>query len=1063
MTAAATQRTLLAAATIVALSGLVAVGSAGGSHSDRRDREAPTPPANVHVVAATQSSVSVDWDPAQDNVAVTGYYLYADGDRFRVSSTAYTVQNADCGQSIAIAVVAYDAAGNRSALASAIVSTAPCPDRQPPSAPQGFRQAATTQTSAVIEWIPSTDDVGVVRYGVYRGAQMVGAPTSPNAALTGLSCGSSTQFQVDAVDAAGNRSLRSSVWVSASDCSDGQPPSTPTGLSVTSRDTTSVSLAWNPSTDDVGVADYRVSVGNVPATTTTQPEGTVSGLTCGTTYSFGVDASDVAGNRSSTATVSAATTACPTPPPPTSEWTVCATEGQQCTFTGSKDVRYGANGTYTAPRTFSAPVSCSNTVFGDPVPGVAKRCELRDASSTTPPPPPPPASEWTVCASEGQQCTFTGSKDVRYGANGTYTAPRTFSAPVSCSNAVFGDPLRGVAKRCELRDTSSTTPPPPPPPAGDTIPPSPPTSLAVSASSNSSVSLTWSAATDNVGVTGYDAFANGVKSLTVAQRPAVLAGLKCGTAYQLGLEAFDGAGNRSARAGLTTSTAPCTDTQAPTAPQNVAATSRTETSIALSWSGSTDNVGVTAYGLYRGGAFQSPVSGTTGLYTGLSCNTNYTLAVDARDAAGNASARTTVMVSTTACPDTTPPSVPTGLAASNVTQSGLTLAWNATTDNVGTTGYDVYRNGSKVAYATTTSAAQTGLSCGTPYTFGVVARDAAGNSSAAAQRSVSTAACSTPPPPTSGWTVCATEGQQCTFTGSMDVRYGANGTYSSPRTFSAPVSCSNTVFGDPVPGVAKRCELSAASSTAPPPPPPPPPPSSPPPSGGTALDDFADFRNNVWTETFLNRWAPPAKSWTALGYTGPAWSDGSGIYEVSTPHGRGFRFLQGTAVPRASGSGVQMADIDSIVDHQSYIGVVTDVSGKVMFPASGNPNGFPAYGDWNTLWEFTEGVAVFNQFGVDALANKLYVRSFNPATGGTRKAHAPSTLQYDRWYDFRWQIKWSRGSAGFVNFWIDGQQIASWTGANLPSSSPAPWLQWGWYGGNQNMKNEVLYAALRKA
>ena len=103
------------------------------------------------------------------------------------------------------------------------------------------------------------------------------------------------------------------------------------------------------------------------------------------------------------------------------------------------------------------------------------------------------------------------------------------------------------------------------------------------------------------------------------------------------------------------------------------------------------------------------------------------------------------------------------------------------------------------------------------------------------------------------------------------------------------------------------------------------------------------------------------------------------------------------------------------------------------------------------------------RLGVDALANKLYVRSFNPATGGTRKAHAPSTLQYDRWYDFRWQIKWSRGSDGFVNFWVDGQQIASWTGANLPSSSPAPWLQWGWYGGNQNMTNEVLYAALRKA
>ena len=123
---------------------------------------------------------------------MTGYNVYDDGMRFRVSSTGYTVQNADCGQSVVISVTAYDAANNRSSPASAIVSTAPCGDLQPPSAPSGFVQAATTQTSAVIEWAPATDNVGVVRYGVYRGVQTVGAPTSPSAALTGLSCGLST-------------------------------------------------------------------------------------------------------------------------------------------------------------------------------------------------------------------------------------------------------------------------------------------------------------------------------------------------------------------------------------------------------------------------------------------------------------------------------------------------------------------------------------------------------------------------------------------------------------------------------------------------------------------------------------------------------------------------------------------------------------------------------------------------------------------------------------------------------------------------------------------------------
>ena len=91
------------------------------------------------------------------------------------------------------------------------------------------------------------------------------------------------------------------------------------------------------------------------------------------------------------------------------------------------------------------------------------------------------------------------------------------------------------------------------------------------------------------------------------------------------------------------------------------------------------------------------------------------------------------MVSTTTCPDTTAPSTPTGLAVSNVTQTGLALTWNPSGDNVGVTGYDVYRNGAKVASISSTSTTQSGLLCGTSDTFGVVARDVAGNSSQKAQ------------------------------------------------------------------------------------------------------------------------------------------------------------------------------------------------------------------------------------------------------------------------------------------------------------------------------------------
>jgi chitodextrinase len=105
------------------------------------------------------------------------------------------------------------------------------------------------------------------------------------------------------------------------------------------------------------------------------------------------------------------------------------------------------------------------------------------------------------------------------------------------------------------------------------------------------------------------------------------------------------------------------------------------------------------------------------------------------------------MVSTTACPDTAPPSAPTNLAASSVSQTALTLTWTASTDNAGVTGYDVYRNATKMATVTSASSSQAGLACGTSYAFAVVARDAAGNSSPQAQLNASTSACSAPPPP----------------------------------------------------------------------------------------------------------------------------------------------------------------------------------------------------------------------------------------------------------------------------------------------------------------------------
>jgi hypothetical protein len=131
----------------------------------------------------------------------------------------------------------------------------------------------------------------------------------------------------------------------------------------------------------------------------------------------------------------------------TSEWTVCASEGEVCAFSGTQQVRYGENGSYVY-RTFSDGIFCSNIVFGDPAAGAVKRCAIGGGASST--------TNWSVCASEGGVCAFSGTQQVRFGANGSYVY-RSFSDGIFCSNSVFGDPAPGVAKQCSTGGTASTS------------------------------------------------------------------------------------------------------------------------------------------------------------------------------------------------------------------------------------------------------------------------------------------------------------------------------------------------------------------------------------------------------------------------------------------------------------------------------------------------------------------------------------------------------------------------------------------------------------------------------
>lgn len=178
-------------------------------------------------------------------------------------------------------------------------------------------------------------------------------------------------------------------------------------------------------------------------------------------------------------------------------------------------------------------------------------------------------------------------------------------------------------------------------------------------------------------------------------------------------------------------TTPTPDTTAPTSPTNLTASSITSSSLQLTWTASTDNVGVTGYDVYMNGTLKTSVTSTTTSITGLSASTTYSFYAKAKDLAGNLSANsTTINATTTVFVDTTAPTTPTNLVASSITTTSLNLTWTTSTDNVGVTGYDIYMNGTLNSSVTTSSAAITGLTASTAYSFYVKAKDAAGNLSA---------------------------------------------------------------------------------------------------------------------------------------------------------------------------------------------------------------------------------------------------------------------------------------------------------------------------------------------
>jgi fibronectin type 3 domain-containing protein len=303
----------------------------------------------------------------------------------------------------------------------------------------------------------------------------------------------------------------------------------------------------------------------------------------------------------------------------------------------------------------------------------------------------------------------------------------------------------------ESGSVSYTTP-------GDNIAPSIPANLTAKASGPGSIDLSWTASTDNIGgsgMLGYDIYRNNSSTPTF-----VVSGgnntsftdttVKPSTTYKYDITALDNSNNESAPSSIVSATTPSASCTAnPSQPTNLVASGSTLTTASFSWTASTVANGCTiaGYHIYRDGTYLKDVtSGTSFTDTNLSSNTSYSYTVAAFDNSANSSNQTAPLVISTLA-DTSPPSVPGSLTALVNNSGQVSLAWNASTDNVGVSGYNIYRNGQLLTSVDSSILfyVDTTVQPSTTYTYQVSAFDATTNESAKAS--------STPPTVTTPSTV----------------------------------------------------------------------------------------------------------------------------------------------------------------------------------------------------------------------------------------------------------------------------------------------------------------------
>lgn len=708
----------------------------------------PSTPTGLRSAAIEPHAVTLAWDPSSDDTSVTAYQVLRDEQVVGiVSTTSFTDTSLAAVTTYAYRVQAVDGYNNASAPSEPLpITTTAAPATVHLITPSAD---SVVQGDVLITASVSSEDSPVTRFDILVDGTPLTTPGEPPLFMTTWD---STQvangphvIQARAETAYGAVSFSPSVNILVANA-DITPPSTPQQLAPSEQTETSITLSWQPATDDTAVAHYVLYRDGVAVGTTDQTALRDELLTAYTTYAYQVAAVDVAGNTSAlSASIDVRTT---DTTPPGAPQNVRATLESPTTIVLNWDASTDNVGVtaYQIQRNGGVYASTSTTTFVDAAAenGMTYTYAIcaQDASGNTSactqalpvtvPDTTAPSAPTDLTASTPTETSIVLNWDASTDNVGVaeYVVYRDQQQIGTTANTSYTDAtllvatsysytIRAIDAAGNVSGTSNgvniTTP--------DLTAPAIVAGLSGSVTGPDTAQLTWNASTDNVGTTGYRILRDNVLIATTQTIEYFESALYTGQTYVYKVQAIDAAGNASAPSEPITITIP--DTAAPTAPGDVTATQVSSSTVQLAWSPATDNVGVTAYQVLRNNVLIQTTSQTSYTDNGLSSGTQYTYVITAIDAAGNVSGTSLPVSITTA--DTIAPTAVSGLGGYAQTPTQLVVTWQAATDNEAVAGYRVSRNGSFVTQISSTTFTDSTLAASTDYTYSIVAVDGAGN------------------------------------------------------------------------------------------------------------------------------------------------------------------------------------------------------------------------------------------------------------------------------------------------------------------------------------------------